>query len=68
MKRKKHNKTEVYTDAQLTALLKKSEVVISSSKNDNKKTVMIRNVQWKALLKSECSARVHSTTRNLTTT
>ena len=36
MKRKKHNKTEVYTDAQLTALLKKSEVVISSSKNDNK--------------------------------
>ena len=37
MKRKKHNKTEVYTDAQLTALLKKSEVVISSSKNDNKK-------------------------------
>lgn len=29
---------------------------------------MIRNVQWKALLKSECSARVHSTTRNLTTT
>lgn len=37
MKRKKHNKTEVYTDAQLTALLKKSEVVISSSKNNNKK-------------------------------
>ena len=36
MKRKKHNKTEVYTDAQLTALLKKSEVVISSSKNNKK--------------------------------
>lgn len=41
MKRKKHNKTEVYTDAQLTALLKKSEVVISSSKNDNKNTPFI---------------------------
>lgn len=37
MKKKKHNKKEVYTDAQLTALLKKSEVVISSLKNDNKK-------------------------------
>lgn len=62
MKKKKHNKKEVYTDAQLTALLKKSEVVISSSKMIIKKnyvmirrkTVMIRNVQWKALLKSEC--------------
>ena len=43
MKRKKHNKTEVYTDAQLTALLKKSEVVISSSKMIIKKNyVMIR--------------------------
>ena len=37
MKRKQQNITEGYTDAQLTALLKKSEVVISSSKNNNKK-------------------------------
>ena len=36
MKRKKHNKTEVNTDAQLTALLKKSEVVIKSPKSNNK--------------------------------
>ena len=35
MKKKKHNKKEVYTDAQLTALLKKSEVVISSPLSGN---------------------------------
>ena len=36
MKKKKHNKMEIYTDAQLTALLKKSEVVIKSPKSNNK--------------------------------
>ena len=37
MKRKKHNKTEVYTDAQLTALLKKSEVVIRYDENKTRR-------------------------------
>ena len=37
MKKKKHNKKEVYTDAQLTALLKKVRSCHKFLKNDNKK-------------------------------
>lgn len=37
MKNKKKNKTVIYTDAQLAALLKKSEIVLTSTKGNDQK-------------------------------